>query len=75
MLDKTNANQNSKSKMQAGQNTTYQLSIWKHHHKYISNITSPAIIEDIEPNIQMHAKTQPEKSRLVDTLFLSKEWK
>ena len=42
-MDKTNAEKNYKSKTQAGQATTYQLSIWRHHLKYIINLIGPTI--------------------------------
>ena len=38
--------------MQSSPNTTCRLTKWKHHHKQVNNLFSPAIMEDVEPKVQ-----------------------
>ena len=71
-MNKRNAEKNYKSTTQAGQDTTYQLSIWRHHLKYIINLIGPTIMEDIEPNVQKYATTQPENSKLAYILLIKR---
>ena len=72
-MNKTNAEKNYKSTTQAGQDTTYQLSIWRHHLTYIINLIGPTIMEDIEPNVQRYANTQPKNSKPTYTLSSDRE--
>ena len=62
-----------KSTTQAGQDTTYQLSVWRHHLKYIINLIGPTIMKDIEPNVQRYANTQPKNSKSAYILSSDRE--
>ena len=72
-MDKTNVKKTYKSTMQARQDTTYQLSIWRHHLTYIINLIGPTIMEDTKPNVQRYANTQPKNSKLAYILFSDQE--
>ena len=73
--DKAKLIQETKQKltMTLSLDTTCQLSTLKHHHKYINNLTGPIIMENVEPKVQRHVKTQLENSTLVCILLWSRE--
>ena len=64
MRTKTKLTKDSKSKCKLVKawNINYQN---EYNHKYINNLSSPAIMEDVELNVQRHKTTRPENSELV----------